>query len=253
MALDFKIGASAYEKLPADVQKEYKKTGDDYQLDLNGYEDPTALKNARDAEKTKAQEAARDRDKYMRERDALQAKVTDFEKNGGSVDDKVAAKEREWKEKYDKDIGEKDQTINKMRDSIVKAKRTEIAGGIASKISTAPKLLQPEIAGKLHIELNDDFEPVVKVLGSDGKPSASSLEDLEKSILTNKEYASVLIQSKASGGGSAPRVPPSGGSATRGVPSQQGTGDKPQSLATMDPKALAAVIRERKEAAAGSA
>lgn len=252
MALDFKIGQSAYDKLPDDVKKEYKKNGDDWQLDVKGYEDPTALKNARDAEKEKAQTAARERDAYMRERDALQRKVADYEKDG-SVDDKVNAKEAEWKKKYDTDIGEKDQTINKMRDSIVKAKRTEIAGGIASKISTAPKLLQPEIAGKLHIELNDDFEPVVKVLGSDGKPSASSLEDLEKSILTNKEYASVLIQSKASGGGSAPRVPPSGGSATRGVPSQQGTGDKPQSLATMDPKALAAVIRERKEAAAGSA
>ena len=65
-----------------------------------------------------------------------------------------------------------------------------------------------------------------------------TMEDLKKEFLTNKEYSSILIGSKASGGG-APRTGKSFGSAEDG---------KPVILATLKPGELAARITANKEA-----
>lgn len=246
MAVDLKIGQSAYDGLPDALKKEYKKDGDDYVLDLKGYEDPTSIRNARDAANRERDEAKRERDTAVRERDAANRKITDLTKDGVTVEEKVAAKEKEMQAKYDTDTGELNGTITKLKETIIGTKRSSIAEGIANKISSAPKLLAPEIQKQLHIELDNEFNPIVKVLGTDGKPSASSLEDLEKRVLTNKDFASVIKASSGSGGGGAPRDPRNGGGAPRAnPPTSQHSGDTP--LAKLAPAELVARIKANRE------
>ena len=47
-----------------------------------------------------------------------------------------------------------------------------------------------------------DGTPIVRVLDANGKPSAMSIEDLEKEISANKAFAPLLVGSNASGAGS---------------------------------------------------
>ena len=69
-----------------------------------------------------------------------------------------------------------------------------------------------------------------------------SLEKLEKEFVANKEFASIIIGSKATGGGA-----PKGGADNKpggGAPASDNVVD----LSKMKPKDLAAVLKARKEA-----
>jgi len=81
---------------------------------------------------------------------------------------------------------------------------------LASKISTSPKLLLPHIKGRLSANLDGD-EPATVVLDAEGKPSAYTLADLEQEFVANKDFASIITGSKASGGSA--HNAPGGGSA----------------------------------------
>ena len=60
--------------------------------------------------------------------------------------------------------------------------------------------LLPHVLPRLTVtEDGEDF--VVKVLGPDGKPSASTMDDFKKELLQNKDLAPILRGTRASGGG----------------------------------------------------
>ena len=245
MALDMKIGNSAYESLPADVKKEYVKDGSDYRLDVKGYEDPAELRRARDAANQERNDAKRERDAHKADLDKANTKIGDLEKGGGKVDDAVKAKDTEWQKKYDTDLAAKDTTITGLRNSRINDKKTELATTLANKLSNSPSLLVDHLAKRINVEINEDGSLKHSILDSAGKPSAGTMEDLEKEALKNKEWAPIMRGTKANGGGGALPVPGGGGAPRSDVPHRPGTPEN--NLATMDPVVLAAQIRERRE------
>lgn len=248
MALKMKVGQSVYDAMPADVKKEYKQEGSDFVLDLEGYEDPEALKRARDHEKQAAADAKRDLAAAKAAQTAAERKAADLEASGKSVDDAVKAKDTEWQAKYDKDIGEKDTALNGLRTATIEGHRKSIADTLANKISTSPGLLSPRLMERIEVEIDPATNtPKSYILDAAGKRTAGTVDDLEKEVLKVKEYAPILRGTKASGGGGAPPVP-GGGSAPRQTQTPPGT--PPNNLATMPPDQLAAMIREQKEAGA---
>lgn len=223
MAVKFKINAAAYNKLSDELKAEYIAGDNDgeYVLDVTDLpqgEDVGPIKRALTAEKNKY---ATLKAKY----DEAEAKIAEFP----DVDALKAA--------HDKETGKyKAFTENALIDGAAQA--------LAAKISTSPALMLPHIKSRLVADVTGET-PVTKVLGPDGKPSDMTVEKLGEELVANKDFAAIIIGSKASGGG-APRVPvkPLGG----GAPQGEQNGQAPD-FSTMKPGNLAEHLKAKKAAA----
>ena len=236
MALKLKITKAAYDKLPDELKNEYREDGNGYMLDVDGLDDTGELKRAKDREKQRADDAET-------ERDELQAKLDKLESSRSRSDRDVERLQR----KYDKDMAdlkaEYDSKISKrdtyIRDSLLDRTAMELA----SKISTVPSLMAKAIRERLTVELSDDEAPTVKVL-KDGKPSDDmTIDKLGEEFVANKEFSSIIVGTRASGGGAPGRgsQSPAGGA---------GDGSAKIDLATADTKTLMESIRSKVDAGA---
>lgn len=247
MALKRKLNADEYKKLSADLKKEYTADGDDWKLDVEPGDDdddddddennPAALRRARDRERADAKAA-------KREAAALKTRLDKLEAGRTGKDTDIEKLEGEYKEKLDEAEAAtktaKDAANKRIADLLIK----NASEAMASEISTLPKLLAKEIRDRLTVEFDDDGEPELIVKNSKGKVSDMSLEQLKKEFLQNKDFANILIGSKASGG-SAPRQ------ATEKKPGSAGASDEPQApadLSKMKPSQLAAHLKAKKAA-----
>lgn len=243
MALKRKIKKDEFDKLPADIQAEYVEKDGEFVLDLDGDdaggEDTTALRRAKDREV----QARKDAEKRARE---AEEKLSQLDESDARKRGDIDALEKSWKEKHDATVAEYDGKL-KAKDAFISRTLVDnVASQLASEISTSPKLLLPHIKARLVAELDGD-EPATKVLDANGKPSAATLDDLRKEFVDNKEFASIIRASKASGGGA-----PNNGQTTRLGGATQNNGDKPAPLASANPKDLAAAIKAKKEADANA-
>lgn len=247
MALKMKIGKSVYDALPDDVKKEYKQTGDDYTLDLDGYEDPAELRRARDHEKQAAADAKREAAAEKRRADDAEKKARDLEGSGKSVDDAVKAKETELTTKFEGEKKTLTDRLEGLTKSVINGTKNSLASALANKISTSPSLLQDKLAARIDVEIDENTHEVKHyIIGSDGKRSASTMDDLEKEALKNKEWAPILRGTRGNGGGGAPSLPGGGG-----APRSQQThtpGTPPDDLTKLPPSELAARITAKREA-----
>lgn len=144
-----------------------------------------------------------------KERDLLKKQLKDLQDEHGkkAEDDHrkagdIEALDKSWKEKLSRREQELQTEVDKYKGAVRTLLVDSAAKDIATRNSTAPDLLAPVVAGRLTVEYDDNGQASVRVLDSDGKPSALSLEDLEKEIVGDKRYASVIIAGKGSGGGS---------------------------------------------------
>lgn len=218
--------------LSDDIKQHYTKRGDKYVLDIDGDDDTTALRNAKDREKERADAEAQRRREAEKVANELQSKVADLEANPEVEKLKTALEESETK--FGKLTGQLSNTT----------KATE-AQRIASEISKSPKLLSRFIEDRLSVELDENYQPVIKPLGPDLKTADNfSLDDLKKEFAENKDFADIIIASKASGGG-APRGG-SPGQSERGAFSKQQQNDAPL-LSQISPQDLAAHLKAKKE------
>ena len=110
------------------------------------------------------------------------------------------ALEKSWKEKNDKLSTESQAQINKLKASTEKHLRVGNARAIAAKISNAPELLYPHLVSRMTVDYDGD-EPKLRILDAEGKPSAMTIDELSAEFVANKNYAAIMVASKASGGG----------------------------------------------------
>jgi len=230
VALKRKIDKDEFEKLPKDVQKEYTAEGDGYILDVEGFEDVGELRRAKDRE-------AADAKKFKKELKEATDKLAALEGDEGKRAKDIAKLEKEWQEKTTAEaakVAARDKTIAGM---LVKA----AAEGMAGKISKVPVLMAKAIAERLSVDHTGD-EPKLVVHGKDGKPSDLTLEQLQKEFVANKDYADIIIGTKASGSGT-PREPERkpGGAGS-------GSSDKPASLTSLSTSDLVAHIKAKRDA-----
>lgn len=201
MALKRKITKAEFDALNDTLKAEYKASGDSYVLDTDDATDLIAARDREKEERRKAEKAAKDA------QDALDALKDKQSRDSGDV----TALEASWQKKFDAEKKRADDASaaldNERKDRYV----TEQADKIAQRF-TVPSLMRDRIASRLAVEIHDG-KPLVRVLDKEGKPSASSVADLEKELVDNPEFKSIVVASKASGsaddkakrpGGSAP-------------------------------------------------
>ncbi len=195
--MKLKIDKATFDTLADPVKEQYKANADatEYTLQLDDYEDPGELRRARDREKEAARlEKAR--------ADALQAeKDTDAERKAANRGD-IVTLEASWRKKNDDLAKEKDGIISKKDAAIRKILVETVADQISAEISTSPAVIRPHILARLDVNFDGD-EPTTRVLDEARKPSALTIAELKKSFVDNKDFASIIRASNASGGGAA--------------------------------------------------
>lgn len=189
---------ASLEGLAPELAKLYVKSGDNFVLDIEGEEDVGALKRALEREREAAKTAKAELTTLNTRLSAIEEEAAKSKAKAGDV----TALEESWKKKMadaeatlKADIATRDRFI---QEQLV----TNVAGGIAKDISTAPDLLMPHILKRLAVEVVDG-KPVTRVLDKDGKPSASTVQELAKEFVANPTFAAVITASKAAGGGAA--------------------------------------------------
>lgn len=229
MAMKFKINKAAYEKLSPEFKSEYSagEGDDEFVLDVAGLpaaEDVGPIKRALAKEKETVKT-------LKGEKDTLQAQID-------AAPDVVALTKKHEAE------------VAKYKNFTEKTLLDGTATTLATKISTVPSLMAKAIKDRLVVDLDGD-EPTVRIKGADGKVDANlTTEKLSQEFVANKEYAAIVIGSKASGGGAPkPTAKPQGG----GAPLVGEQAAEKFDFAKASPQELAAHITATKEAAAASA
>jgi hypothetical protein len=236
MALKYKITKKAHAALSDELQLEYKLEGSAYVLDVDGLpeldEDTGALKRAHDRLKSDLDDAKETLKTTQAELDTLKKGQTEGDRDVAKLTAQHEKRENKIKADYEAKIaGLRDKTKPKM----IEAE----ADRLANMISTAPKLMLGPIRERLTVEFDDEDNATLKVL-KDGKPSDMAIDKLAEEFRGNKDYASVIKASQASGGGTTSKNVQSdlGGGANQGE-------TKPLDLGTAKPADLLAHMRQK--------
>ena len=194
----------------------YAKDGDNYLLDAGKYaasvveKETAGLKSKLDEllDETKKAKA-----KAKEEQNAAVRAAEEAARKAGDVD----AIEKSWSAKYEKDLGEARGEAEALRAMVGKLTAGSAAKGIAAEmaIKGSETVLEQILSPRLKTEFKDGEARVV-VLDRDGKPSASTLDDLRKEISGDAALKPILSGTNGSGGGAAGASGGGGGAAPKG-------------------------------------
>lgn len=231
MALKRKIDKAAFDALNDVLKAEYKEKDGAYFLDTD---DAGELERAIARQKERADKAETDLQSVTAERDELKSNAGDKHKD-------IQTLETSWKKKLGETEAQYKARVDKLE---AHARNTMIDGEalrLASEISTSPKLLLPHIKARLAADLDGDA-PTLRILDGTGKVSAASLDDLRQEFIANKDFSSIIVGSKASGGNAGKP-----GNTSNGNPNANNQNNQPINLAKMSPPELAAHMKAQRE------
>lgn len=181
--------------LPEEVAKLYVKDGDTFVLSIEGEEDNGALKRALEREREAAKQAKAELKELSTRLENLEGDAAKAKAKAGDV--------TALEESYRKKLADTEQRFKaeiEQRDGFIRQTLVDnVASGIAREISNAPDLLVPHLLRRLTVDIVDG-KPVTRVLDAQGKPSASTPEELAKEFVANPTFGPVIIASKAAGG-----------------------------------------------------
>lgn len=231
MALKKNLTKKEYEKLSESFQELYTENEDgSYSLDLEGDEDVSSLKRAKEHEVAKRKEEAKKR----REAEAKLKEYEDSKAEQEEENDKkkgdIESLDKKWKEKYEKLEATKNGEVTSLKNKLSNLMVDSVANQLATEISTVPELLAPFLQKRLSLDLESDI-PTTRVLDDKGELSALTLDELKTEFKGNPKYAAIMrAESKASGGTKA--TPPVAG----------GTDAKPQNVMQMSSDQLISLL-----------
>lgn len=145
-------------------------------------------------------------EKHRKEQEILaRQSAQEAAKNAGDVQ----ALDKSWQEKMDASVGELSGQLKNyevmVHDLTVGSAAISLAAKIA--IDGCAEGLEPHIRSRLKTEIVDG-RAIVKVMGKDGRPSAMTIDDLEKELKATAYLAPMIKGSNARGAG----APGNGGS-----------------------------------------
>ncbi len=190
MALKKQINKEQYDNLPSDFQKEYRASGDNFVLDIEG-EDTTDWKKKRDIEAEHRKTAENKATKAQEELDEM--------RRGAIPKADVEALEGSWKTKLTDAEVAYNQRVADLEAVIANTTVSGVANDIA-QMFLAPAAMMPMVRGRLKSEVTNGVA-VTRVLDKNGQPSAMTIDDLKKEFKADTTLAPVIVASKASGAG----------------------------------------------------
>lgn len=232
-----KLDKAVWEKLSDEMKPLYKEKDGAYILDLESAasedDDTGELRRAND----RLKQDLKDAKKALKDKEALEEEgdVLDAKKKGD-----IEKLEKSWQGKVDAVTKEKDAVIEK-QSTFIKTTMLDSAAKDVSSIATSPAILMPHVKSRLTVDLDGDV-PTIRVLDKDGKPSAASLDELKKEFVANKDFSTIIVGSKASGGAAKAN---NGKTASDAATTQN---NQPTLLSQAKPLDLVAHLKAKKEA-----
>lgn len=191
-----KVALETLEGLDEALHPFYTEKDGKFNLNLDGYESPDALKRAKDHEKRLRQEAEGKVRELTTRVGELETQVTELQdtnrQKGG-----MAALEQSYKDKIAKMQGDHVTELGARDSQISKLLVDNVADTMAAELSDAPELLSDIIRKRLTVK-----DGATRVLDANGELSATTLEELREEFKGNKKYAPIIRGSQANGGGS---------------------------------------------------
>ncbi len=169
-----------------------------FRLSIDGLpqpEDTTGLKKKNDE---LLAELKQGRDAKKAAEDAARAAAEETARKKGDI----AALEKSWGDKFSAREIELTTETTRLNASLNKVLVDSVATNIAAELAIqgSANVLLPHIRNRLTVDWVDG-QPVTKVLGLDGKPSALTPDELKAEFAANKAFAPLIAATKASGGG----------------------------------------------------
>lgn len=197
MSTKLKLKLDNLDGLDESLHGFYEEKDGAFVLNLDGYEDPAALKRAKDHEKAARQKAEKDLKDLRTEFDEFRQSIEDNADDKNRKKGDVTALEKSWEAKlekakadHQKELEARDATINRLLvDSVAET--------LAAELSDAPELLADLVRKRLTAH-----EGETRVLDANGELSATTVEELREEFRANPKYAAVIRGSQANGGGS---------------------------------------------------
>jgi hypothetical protein len=214
-----KLTKAEYDALDSAVQLLYIADDNGYKLSLIDDDDPDALRRARDREKQTAKDL---KDKV----DALTVELDKLREPARKSGD-IVTLEKSWTDKFNAESARLTAVINQQKElinsTLIDHAATQFAGSVTAKPDAAALLL-PHVRSRFEVVYDGDV-PTVKVKDASGKLSAMTTADLQKEIVADPKYATVVVASKASG---------AGGSGARGISVPGRAGATPKKFSEMN-------------------
>jgi hypothetical protein len=148
-------------------------------------------------------------EELLAEKKAAEAKRKESEAAARKAAEEAARKsgdveslEKSWREKLETAQSESKAEIDRLNGSLKTIMVDNVATTIANEIALqgSANVLLPHIRSRLAVDYVDG-NPITRVLGPDGKPSAATLDELKAEFAANDAFAPIIAGSKASGGG----------------------------------------------------
>jgi hypothetical protein len=174
--------------------------------------DTGALKRAKDHEKALRQAAEAQAREFREKLDAIEAENKKRQDDGHRKSGDVDALDKSWREKYEKDVAEREGAYKTAMQMVKDMTAGNAARSMARELAIegGEDALFKLIQHRFGVEIVDGA-PVISALTSDGKNSALTMDELRAELKSDKSLAALLAGSKAAGGGTAGNR---GGSAT---------------------------------------
>jgi len=141
--------------------------------------------------------------------------LTDLEANKGN-----AKKMQELRESHETEVAriqkESEEQVQAFKVESHKSLLDAEATKFANEHFTVPGIMKDTILKRMTVE-EVGGKAVIRALDTDGKQSAKSVTEMQKEILENKDYSSIIKASKGKGGGANPDLDGKGGGATKQV------------------------------------
>lgn len=186
--------------LEVPIAKLYAK-GDDgkFRLGVEGVEPEENVRGLKTKVETLLAEKKTAQEREEAARLKLEEENAEKLKRSGDTD----AIEKSYKKKLEELKKERDDAVSSRERELDALIRTsQVSAMLEGKVKpTAKKWIERDIIERTRLE-SVDGKRLVRVLDSDGKPTAQSLEEYIKSnVLDNSDYAEYVIGSRSAGGG----------------------------------------------------
>lgn len=202
-----KITQAEFDALPDAIKALYKAhASGGFLVDLEGDDDDVAALRATNEREVAKRTAAEARV------GTLETELSTLRTSVAKGDGNLTALETSWREKLTRAEADGKTALEAARKQITRILVDERALALAADISTVPALMARNLKDRLSVDFEGDV-PTLRVLDTSGKPTALSVDDLVKEFTGSKEYAPIIIASKASGGGAAGAGGAGGGAA----------------------------------------
>lgn len=184
MAIKHKLTQAEFDALSDDLKDCYKKDGDGYIVDVSG---APAVVTQEDVDKAVS---AKNHEKEARQK--AEKELRELRASAGS-----GAEEAETLKGQITTLTDR---LNSRDNSLKSTAMSALAEKVAAS-SKYPSIMLPHVMQRLAAEIDESGAAKVSILGSDGKPSTLTADQLIEEFRKNKEFEGLMLAPSSSGGG----------------------------------------------------